>query len=319
MGYKECEVCGKSFYVCLSRETTARFCSKDCYNQNRSGNFKYDYDRDFFKKIDSEAKAYFLGFILGDGHISNGKSKMVTIKIQENDEKILKTLIDEIGGDLKQIRHGREGFVDVNIASQEWIKDLNRLGVPSGKKAYIETDVLKNVPKELQNHFIRGIFDADGSVVIDRKRGDGLIYLLVIMSGTKTICSQFKHFCGLKSKISTQKNINGVTHRITKTLTSTEQVDHFISKLYENSTIFLKRKREKFEEYKKIREPYEKGLNKWRKGHLAKINRGVKLYKEGLTPNEIKKKSGLDIKLLIRQIRNETFLREEDRHYLKWI
>lgn len=291
--WRNCEVCGTPFYIPPSRENSAKYCSKECYNQDRSGNFKYDYDRNFFKKVDSEAKAYFLGFILGDGHLKDKEAKLVSIKIKKEDKPILQKFIHIIGGEEKQIRNVND-FVELNIASQEWVKDLIKLGVPSGKKAFIETNVLKNVPKNLHQHFIRGIFDADGSISIDKKRGDGLIYLLVNITGTKTICSQFKSFFDYNTiSISKTKQINGHSHFCTKTLVSLDDVNNFTIKLYKDATIYLERKRKKIEEYKKIREPYERGLNEWRNEHDEKMKLGVKLFNEGLSLNKIQLEYGI--------------------------
>ena len=54
---------------------------------------KYTLDEDFFKVIDSEEKAYILGFICADGHIDYNRIKIgVSIKDKEILEKIRKAL-----------------------------------------------------------------------------------------------------------------------------------------------------------------------------------------------------------------------------------
>ena len=51
---------------------------------------KYSYDSNFFEKIDSEAKAYWLGFLYADGYIhrnyKNGKIKSMSLELSLKSE-----------------------------------------------------------------------------------------------------------------------------------------------------------------------------------------------------------------------------------------
>src|SRR5688500_3425764 len=54
----------------------------------RQGTRKYTINHDFIKTIDTEEKAYFLGFIFADGHNDLNRSR-ISINLQYNDEDIL--------------------------------------------------------------------------------------------------------------------------------------------------------------------------------------------------------------------------------------
>ncbi len=57
---------------------------------------KYFFNEDYFKIIDTEDKAYFLGLMYADGNCHH-KSGLVSISLQARDEDILKEFISYIG------------------------------------------------------------------------------------------------------------------------------------------------------------------------------------------------------------------------------
>jgi DNA invertase Pin-like site-specific DNA recombinase len=59
---------------------------------------QYKINEDYFEKIDTEEKAYFLGFLYADGHITSGKGKSITLSLQKADIHILETLSIAIYG-----------------------------------------------------------------------------------------------------------------------------------------------------------------------------------------------------------------------------
>ena len=52
-----------------------------------------EYNHSYFEKIDTEDKAYFLGFIYADGSIVTNKRNSLYIKIHSKDQHILEDLI----------------------------------------------------------------------------------------------------------------------------------------------------------------------------------------------------------------------------------
>jgi len=123
----------------------------------------YKFNHNFFKCIDSEEKAYVLGFFFADGYNSDTQIEFTQL---EQDEDILiqinKALesevpiysyINKINGNTKKA---------LRFSSREMCEDMNRLGGIRGKSLILEFP--KYLSKELIPHFIRGYFDGDGCV-----------------------------------------------------------------------------------------------------------------------------------------------------------
>ena len=68
----------------------------DFYGRTAPG-AKYEFDNDYFAEIDSEAKAYLLGWIASDGHIRRGG---FTIMIHGKDRACLEMLRDQVCKDI---------------------------------------------------------------------------------------------------------------------------------------------------------------------------------------------------------------------------
>lgn len=131
---------------------------------------KYALDEHILDVIDTEEKAYFLGFFYADGYNAKYKRE-ITITLNEDDEDILqafKTLFS-YSGEIK--RHPEKlnsnGYmirptVELSIGSTYLTKKLEELGAPQNKSFVIEFPTW--LPKDLYRHFIRGYFDGDGCI-----------------------------------------------------------------------------------------------------------------------------------------------------------
>ena len=136
------------------------------------------YDENFFEVIDTEEKAYFLGFIMADGCVINNKEKyryLLTIKIHPKDKEILEKFIEVIKGEMVVTMDKKREICQIHISGKKIVSDLERLGCVENKT---KTLVYPNLPKELERHFLRGYFDGDGCVRVkedkrdNTKRGD---------------------------------------------------------------------------------------------------------------------------------------------------
>lgn len=61
------------------------------------GYIKYNYDRNYFETINSEEKAYWLGFIAADGNVAK-KMNSMRINLNEIDRKHLEKFRESIKG-----------------------------------------------------------------------------------------------------------------------------------------------------------------------------------------------------------------------------
>lgn len=126
---------------------------------DRSSKFNHD----FFESIDTESKAYYLGLLIADGCVS-GNSNRISICLK--DKEILEDFSKDLDAE-HQVRASGKNYWKLSLFSKKMIKDLSNYGVVP-RKDFI-TYFPYQIPKELQRHFIRGVFDGDGCISLDNR------------------------------------------------------------------------------------------------------------------------------------------------------
>lgn len=121
---------------------------------------------DYFKKIDSVDKAYWLGFICADGNINklNNKVSLVSkdLEIIEGFKDCINSghKISKVETFDKRTNRTYTGYT-IQIGNEIFCNHLIKLGVTSNK-----TNILKfpDINEKYYSYFIAGLFDGDGSV-----------------------------------------------------------------------------------------------------------------------------------------------------------
>lgn len=148
------------------------YCSRRLKFSGRNNpNCKYtDLDDSFFKNIDTEFKAYLLGWIASDGHI-HAKSNVIKIEISSRDIDILYVLARGLSKQLPVISRLREhngttfGYSRIQFCSEEIINDVCRhLNISRGKKSDKLTLPSNLIESKYFKDFLRGLFEGDGSI-----------------------------------------------------------------------------------------------------------------------------------------------------------
>lgn len=216
---------------------------------------------DFFEIIDSEEKAYILGFYVGDGCVlkCDNNSYTFNITLQKNDEEILKKIIDIISPytkltyENKHINHYgylTKDMCRLRISSKQIVETLEKHNL-GFNKTYKQKSVANYVPQNLIRHFIRGYFDADGCIshskgkrTINGKLYEYGNYIWNIISKDKSILEEIKivlNYFDLHPNIyADSKGCFLIS------LTKKKEFQKLYKLLYENSTLYLNRKKEKF-------------------------------------------------------------------------
>ncbi len=133
---------------------------------------KYKLNENYFEQINTEDKAYWLGFIAADGCIvscsKQTKSLRLRINIHEKDEEYLIKFKKCIEGNMpiKKFKSNKgkrfeSNQVKIDINSNKLCEDLIKVGVNFRKTFDLK---MPNVPYDLVVHFIRGYFDGDGCI-----------------------------------------------------------------------------------------------------------------------------------------------------------
>ncbi len=153
---------------------------------NKNPNIKLNY----FEKINTLDKAYWLGFIYADGNISKNLNYF-EFKLGIKDKASVLKLAGDIGLDLERVkikssRNGKK-LVKLRIYSIKIVRDLLQNGVVPNKSKIIMYPNFNN--RKLELTFLLGFFD-----------GDGTQSTSIITSGNINFLSQIQQKMKLKTK-----------------------------------------------------------------------------------------------------------------------
>ena len=223
---------------------------------------RYVLDESYFDKIDTEEKAYILGFICADGHIDKDRL-VITVSIKDKDilEKIKFALqsshpINEVTRTNPYNRTDRKTLtlVELKIGSVNLVKPLFDMGLTSNKTYTLNGNILRYIPKYLIRDFLRGYFDGDGNVFFGRRYSSGYKYNINVCGNEDFLLKSFQTYFPSPNKL--YKDLYSKQCYVWK-ISNRDKVRDFMYYLYYNSSIFLQRK---YNEFRKIMWSYKTGL-----------------------------------------------------------
>lgn len=226
----------------------------------------YNCNHGFFDAINTEHKAYWLGFIAADGYVSKpskGSNPELCISLAVKDEEHLLRFKRSIQS-THPIRHydysdrGGAGknypYASVSIRSKQLTDALARFGIVSAK---CHTFVWPKLPSPLERHFLRGYFDGDGywntSFALDKrqdnkKRTDWRIDIAFRLTSDRCFlvgCQQFlMRECNLNRTKLSNTDHRGAYSASTLIYKGRNQCRRIFHLMYDDATIYLPRKRE---------------------------------------------------------------------------
>lgn len=121
---------------------------------------KLNFNKNYFKSIDTEHKAYFLGLLHADGCVTENRGTMkLSISLAEKDKELVFKLCHALGLPPSKIVTVPQTYgtpqACLNVYGVDFVENIAELKTPR---------VIDLVPENLVPHFIRGIFDGDGSI-----------------------------------------------------------------------------------------------------------------------------------------------------------
>lgn len=203
----------------------------------------------YFKAIDSNDKAYFLGLLYADGCLAANQWQ-ISISLQEEDGYILQKFKDciEYEGELKFVRqdHKKSSYKNQTklcLSDKRIYLDLVNLGcVP--KKSQLIRFPFEHIDRKFWREFIRGYFDGDGYVCGSKRRSAGFVGNIEFLTSIQNIL--------FDEGVSTSKFV--ICHNKEKTcynlaFRSKKDFVSLYKYLYDEnqSDLYLVRKKEKFE------------------------------------------------------------------------
>lgn len=234
---------------------------------------RYSFNKNYFDTIDTEEKAYWLGFIWCDGYVCkrvrNGRlaEYQIKISISEKDIDHLHKLKDSLNSNhpINLYKCGEKAYKTNYkearlMLSNMYTGDLlyNKYGLIPRRSDV--SDLIKYITPKLEKHFIRGVYDAEGSASfyfhqIKEEWKPSLKMNFSIYTYSELIDYIQEHFikAGLKeSKVKThRRHENADAHCVGLRLSGATQVPKILDYLYSDANIYLKRKHK---QYLKIKE-----------------------------------------------------------------
>lgn len=220
---------------------------------------KYTLDEHIFDSIDSEEKAYWLGFLMSDGYNHENKN-CVALRLQEGDKEILEKFkiflktntpiytFTRVTKTNKLVRN----YCELNICSPYFSRQLAKLGCVQRKTYTLE---FPTIPEYLYSHFIRGFFDGDGCLSVKertnrrKKYGTCMSYQFTIV-GRQCVLEKIQEI--LVSSLNISKlPLKNRSDTFIKTIYygGRKVVSIIMNYLYKDATIYLKRKYDLYLKY----------------------------------------------------------------------
>lgn len=192
-----------------------------------------------FEAIDTEEKAYWLGFLYADGCLS--ANTRISITLKSDDAKHLEKFKEFLGwtGEVKITTRDGYSRAIISFRCKKMFQDLVSLGCYPNKSLTLRFPSSKQVPNNLILPFVRGYVDGDGYLgILTRNGSKGLLYYpRISIAGTESFLEELIKVLNWKpNAICKQGKICTIEWQgqIAKT---------YVKQLYENSSIHLDRKK----------------------------------------------------------------------------
>ena len=242
----------------VAQITLRKFAKKHGYKTLDGRSLKNVLDRNFFNRIDSEEKAYWLGFLYADGYVYERKH-LISVCLSSIDRDHLLKLRLSLKCDRsifdrpprktkyilgKEVNSGPSSTLI--ISSVELVDALISLGCVQRKTHILRFPSKDQVPESLICHFIRGYFDGDGSFWLSSKGP------VISFCGTQSMCEGIRSFlCGLSifcGKICSKDCLSNNKFYFFN-IANMDGIKRFYSDVVQNATIYLDRKRDKLRSF----------------------------------------------------------------------
>lgn len=208
----------------------------------------------FFEVIDTEEKAYWLGFLLADGSICKNKD-IISIGLSSVDKEHLVKFTKAINSNHNicdymannNVTNKKYETSDLVITSKKMKDDLAKYNIVPNKTKEEKPCILRD---DLIRHYIRGFFDGDGWITSYNRRpqdrcknqkweiGFGSSYEMI---------NYISNHLSKELKIAYKEPKKNCIYRIR--YSSNIDIEKIIDYLYKDATVYLDRKHEKADSF----------------------------------------------------------------------
>ena len=212
---------------------------------------KYYVNEDYFSVIDSDNKAYILGFFYADGCVSSNNNQ-VMISLQEDDLEILEKMKIEFeyNGSIKYLPPPkkfpkRKPQYRLTIDNKKFHENIVKQGVIP-KKSYFAKFPF-HIDEKYYKSFIRGVFDGDGCLYHNEKGNTNTISFTGTSELINAIGDIIEKETGIIKRVHlAQNSIKEDKNTRVLMFGGNIQVKRFLDWLYDGAELYLKRKYDKY-------------------------------------------------------------------------
>lgn len=213
-------------------------------------NRRYELNDTFFDEIDSEKKAYWLGFLYADGYIRERKTgNSLELKLSTKDlNHIEQFKLDiksnhRINFSTSKVRYKEKistsSICGIALYSNRIVESIKKHGVVCRKTFIIQKP---DIATEFNSHFIRGYFDGDGSFSFNPEK-------YIIKTQIVSASEDFQNFIidELKNNDISINRYSDIKLQIQKKVDNLK----FYKYIYKDAHIYLDRKKQKYEQFRR--------------------------------------------------------------------
>lgn len=222
---------------------------------------RYTINEKYFDNIDTEDKAYWLGFIWCDGYVGYRKRKYseeysLKVDLVDSDighlEKMRKYL--DSNHKIKIYKNGKGAYSGGRIArlyicNKYMCSNLyHKYGLTPNRND--ATIVFSYIPKNLIRHFIRGVLDADGNFnkYLDKNNYTKMNVSITTYKSLSYLINKHLYDLGLAESMlkGYKRNKGRDGHSINISFSGINQAQRILDYIYKDSTVYLDRKYNKY-------------------------------------------------------------------------
>lgn len=210
---------------------------------NRSQNArKHKFNENYFEQIDNNEKAYWFGFLMADGCVYKGSDKhsyRLQINLKASDieqlEAFQRAIESNYSIQIKSLKNSDAAILKIN--STKMCMDLINHGLTERKSLVCK---FPDINEKYISSFILGYFDGDGCITNKNKNR----WTFGIVGGEEMLRS-------IQSKLPVETYIYKIKHSEAVSLetSSHKNIYQLFKWLYNDASIFLQRKYNKFIEF----------------------------------------------------------------------
>lgn len=206
-----------------------------------------------FDQIDTEEKAYWLGFLYADGYVAL-KINAIGLHLSLKDLTHIEKFKSFIGweGEIKiredhqfgtKDKHNKAGEIlyncGITVNCKHMKESLIKLGCVPNKSLILTFPTDEQVPEQYKLAFIRGYFDGDGTLgLYKHSKTNPKLEESLMFVGTKSFLEGIQKYLGI-GYLMQKSNCNEATYRLSY---STKKAFNAAELMYKNANIYLERK-----------------------------------------------------------------------------